>query len=394
MGYYADLIKQKQEKQNAKPFYTPGIPTKELKTRAEVERYMFEQRREVDKIIGWMESTKKKIQDIEKEPKPHDIGWADRLGRAKSSYKQYKRWMEMHEDFAARAEDWLDKNRNSKDNEKEEKDNSTVIRGTVHGHKYEVDRMSDGSYIGYVYDEEDFPIFKSGLHSTSSGAEQEIKSKVFNSKEEKENYEHPFEYLIKLAKQKGYPDLVKHLQEHKMEYLKDSSRIFARIKGLEGLPDKNNSDEKDNGRIEEMYREIQELKKKGLSSMDIDKYYAAINYRKTAEQYLAEFKKTKNTDYKYAAEGQLRKAEQLEREYKKHLHNSEEKGYYAKLAEEKAANKNSSSSLHRAINLILSYLQDGWSEDKIKRELKSQYNVTDEDIRDGFIAAKRLNKHI
>lgn len=121
-----------------------------------------------------------------------------------------------------------------------------------------------------------------------------------------------------------------------------------------------------------MYREIQELKKKGLSSMDIDKYYAAINYRKTAEQYLAEFKKTKNTDYKYAAEGQLRKAEELEREYKKHLHNAdeekdndigqfvkglrkkeleksgfdkktvdyltkknEEEGYYAKLAEEK-----------------------------------------------------------
>ena len=121
MGYYADLIKQKQ---NAKPFYTPGLPMKELKTRAEVERYMFEQRREVDKCISWMESTKKKIQEIEKEPKPHDIGWAERLRRAQGSYKQYKRWMEMHEDFSARAEDWLSKNRNSKDNEKEEKDNA------------------------------------------------------------------------------------------------------------------------------------------------------------------------------------------------------------------------------------------------------------------------------
>lgn len=76
------------------------------------------------------------------------------------------------------------------------------------------------------------------------------------------------------------------------------------------------------------------------------------------------------------------------------LNEKEEKGYYAKLAEEKAAKKNSSSSLHRAINLILSYLQEGWAEDKIKRELKSQHNVTDEDIRDGLIAAKRLNKHI
>lgn len=74
--------------------------------------------------------------------------------------------------------------------------------------------------------------------------------------------------------------------------------------------------------------------------------------------------------------------------------NEKEEGCYAKLAEEKAAKKNSSSSLNRAINLILSYLKDGWTEDKIKRELKSQHNVTDEDIRDGLIAAKRLNKHI
>lgn len=65
----------------------------------------------------------------------------------------------------------------------EEKRNSTVARGTVHGHKYEVDRMSDGSYMGYVYDEDDYPIFKTGLHSTADGAEKEIKSKVFNSKD-------------------------------------------------------------------------------------------------------------------------------------------------------------------------------------------------------------------
>ena len=69
-----------------------------------------------------------------------------------------------------------------------EKSNSTVARGTVHGHKYEVDRMSDSSYMGYVYDEEGYPIFKTGLHSTAAGAEKEIKSKVFNSKENSMNY--------------------------------------------------------------------------------------------------------------------------------------------------------------------------------------------------------------
>lgn len=94
-------------------------------------------------------------------------------------------------------------------------------------------------------------------------------------------------------------------------------------------------------------------------------------------------------------EGKTKAKRDLQKKEWDELHSSKEKkGYYAKLAEEKAEKKNSSSGLHRAINLILSYLQDGWTEDKIKRELKSQYNVTDEDIRDGLIAAKRLNKHI
>lgn len=283
MGYYADLIKQKQENQNANVFPVPGT-VRELKTRAEVERYMFEQRREVDKCISWMESTKKKIQEIEKEPKPHSIGWAERLRSAQGSYKQYKRWMEMHEDFAARAEDWLSKNRNSKDNEKEEKDNeSTVEKFDHYGSKIEIIKTDSGKFR--------FRVSKKGNFKESM--------------------------------------TVSTLSEARRDAIKQAE-TWA-----------NEKEEKDNGRIEEMYREIQELKKKGLSSTDIDKYYAAINYRKTAEQYMSEFKKTKNTDYKYAAEGQLRKAEQLEREYKKHLHNSdEEKGYYAKLAEEKAERKN------------------------------------------------------
>lgn len=69
-----------------------------------------------------------------------------------------------------------------------EKTNNTVVRGTIHGHKYEVDRMSDGSYMGYVYDEEDYPIYKTSLYSSAAEAEKEIKSKIFNSKEEKGYY--------------------------------------------------------------------------------------------------------------------------------------------------------------------------------------------------------------
>lgn len=73
-------------------------------------------------------------------------------------------------------------------NNSKEKTNSTVIRGTIHGHKYEVDRMSDGTYMGYVYDEEDYPIYKTSLYSSAAEAEKEIKSKIFNSKEEKGYY--------------------------------------------------------------------------------------------------------------------------------------------------------------------------------------------------------------
>ena len=67
-----------------------------------------------------------------------------------------------------------------------EKSNSVVTRGTIHGHKYEVERidyLGQATYIGYVYDKEGNTILKTDIYMKASACEQEIKSKVFNSKD-------------------------------------------------------------------------------------------------------------------------------------------------------------------------------------------------------------------
>lgn len=241
MGYYADLIK---EKQNAKPFYTPGLPTKELKTRAEVERYMFEQRREVDKIINWMESTKKKIQEIEKEPKPHDIDWAQRLGEAQSSYKQYKRWMEMHEDFAARAKDWLDKNRNSKDNSKEEKDNAyaKLVKKLP-----DFDIYEDAE--GYFMRVKDGKVVKGGYLSIGDAETDGHRAKSASKDNEKGYYE--------------------QIIEQKNSFEEEYSKLMFKMKRMQSDPKTTWS------QMENLNREISELKKK---------YGKPNNYRMTNEK--------------------------------------------------------------------------------------------------------------
>lgn len=254
MGYYADLIKEKKEKQNSQYYTIEAFGNDyHVSTLAECDRVLAEVRR---------------VFEIAKR-QAHD-----RLTELQDEFTKFGREL-------SKIERQIDA---SNKNSKEEKDNASVQ-----------DRFR---YKGCM-----ITILKKGENQYTFSVEQ-------NGHEEGTNA--------------TYPTQDKAESEAKREIEVNW----------------NEKEEKNNGRIEEMYREIQELKKKGLSSLDIDKYYAAINYRKTAEQYLAEFKKTKNTDYKYAAEGQLRKAEQLEREYKKHLHNSDEKGYYAKLAEEKASKKN------------------------------------------------------
>ena len=137
----------------------------------------------------------------------------------------------------------------------EEKRNSTVARGTIHGHKYEVDRMSDGSYMGYVYDYSDFPIYKTGLHSTVAGAEKEIKSKVFNSKgyyeklveEKKQNADTAEEVKRELNRMGWWRDIEEFIGDAKSAgysvfaegidwagLSKDGKKWHVRVSGTEG----------------------------------------------------------------------------------------------------------------------------------------------------------------
>lgn len=163
-------------------------------------------------------------------------------------------------------------------NSKDEKENSTVLRGTIHGHKYEVDRMSDGSYMGYVYDEEDFPIFKTSLHSTAAGAEKEIKGKVFNSKEEKENEN--FHYLgktfsvtsgnfqqVRQQVQKAYWDKVKELE--------------VKLRSAKGAEEQ---------RIQKELREIREGYKETMEEFD------RFNNSKEEKGYYAQLIEKRNAD--------------------------------------------------------------------------------------------------
>ena len=92
--------------------------------------------------------------------------------------------------------------------------------------------------------------------------------------------------------------------------------------------------------IRAMYSQIQELKKKGIKGENIDKFYAAVNYRAAAEEHRKKYKQTGQEAYKIAAEKADRQADQWIKEINRSIRNEKEKGYYAKLAEEKQERKN------------------------------------------------------
>lgn len=356
MGYYADLIKQKQEKRNS---YGKRIETVGYCDIYEDSNGYFVLVKD-GRIIKKGYHTKE-----EAERDARRVRSKSELVKIAKDFYFYDKWTKQHiADSLKRTELGITDEEIRKildeagiRNSKEEKENeSTVEKFDHYGSKIEIIKTDSGNFRYRISKKGNFK--ESMSVSTRSEAMRDAIKQAetwANEKEEKDNQkfssiEQAFAYIEKQGYEIERRDWHKRnpLQWEWLPVKKDgrSSQIEF-FKDLDeyghftGKVDAyvNAKEEKDNGRIEEMYREIQELKKKGLSSMDIDKYYAAINYRKTAEQYLAEYKKTKNTDYKYAAEGQLRKAEQLEKEYKKHLHNADEKGYYAKLAEEKASRK-------------------------------------------------------
>ena len=303
-------------------------------------------------------------------------------------------------------------------NSKEEKDNSTVARGTVHGHKYEVDRMSDGSYMGYVYDEEDFPIFKTGLHSTAAGAEQEIKGKVFNSKEnwkvldaEIMSYTDPSThekyFKVWLVTDEGWrnPRLFKTFQEADREV----ARIQREVKSQNSKENSMNYYEKiiaEKHNIKTVTKQDwEDAKKHGYASIINGQKYmlmadpkagtvlAPVNVNSVSEE--ENEKDLENADRseigKYISKEELDYLEKIDfpRVYDDKAQKILNKYARLKNRDNKNTKDEKTNISERAIALAMSYLKEGWKEDKIKKEMISQYNISETQALDAIDFAKK-----
>lgn len=311
MGYYADLIK---EKQNAKPFYT--LQGRELKTRSEVERYISDLEKEEREYFSYLRSYERKLEEAKNEPKPHSIGWADRISKYTDQIKSYKRSIERTDNWKSKAKEWLSQNRNSK----EEKDNDKVVeKYSKYGATIEIIQTDSGKYR--------YRVSKNGkghetftVETSISAAEREAEYAAKNLQNEKEETE--------------------------------------------------NASEAD---IRAMYAQIQELKKKGIKGENIDKFYAAVNYREAAEQHRKKYKETGEIGYKWAAERADKQADQWVAEIKRSMRNEKEKGYYAKLIEEK---KNLTYDVDKLAKQVKTWLDTGaYSEREIAEKLEKDYGM-------------------
>lgn len=373
-------VNSKEEKDNAKPFYT--LQGRELKTRSEVERYISDLEKEEREYFSYLRSYERKLEEAKNEPKPHSIGWADRISKYTDQIKSYKRSIERTDNWKSKAKEWISQNRNSK----EEKDNDSEGRLMEIAEK--VLREYPESTKSYAKFEDRF-LTKAGWGYNPSKVKviKEIWERVANSKEEKDNEDS--EYVKAIQKAERIINRMFQSRDKKeaksflekigwsVSTLGESPEDYARAirRAVKNYPEKslkilsNSKEEKDNASeeyIRKMYAEIQELKRKGVK--DIDKYYAAINQYKEAEEQMKRYKETGKSYYKTAADNLKREADQWMREIKASIHNEkEEKGYYAKLVEEKNANP---------YYVALSLIKDKHSVNDIVRELTSNYGVS------------------
>lgn len=216
--------------------------------------------------------------------------------------------------------------------------------------------MSDGSYMGYVYDEEDYPIFKTGLHSTSAGAEKEIKSKVFNSKENSMNHyekiiqekkNSTFKYLgksfvvnkdnykyVKGLVEQTYKDRIAYLEEKKRSAQgTEKAAIETEIRDIKaGLRETleslkwgadwgNSKEEKDNASVQDKFRH------KGCLITILKK--SENQYTFTIEQDGRE----EGTSKVFSTQDQAESA--AKREVEGNWNEKEKKGYYQSIVEKK-----------------------------------------------------------
>lgn len=278
----------------------------------------------------------------------------------------------------------------------EEKRNSVVTRGTVHGHKYEVERMSDGSYMGYVYDEEDYPIFKTGLHSTSSGAEQEIKSKVFNSKDNSKVLDaevvsysdpdtHERYYKVWLITDEGYrnPRIFKTFQEADRE----AARIQREVKSKKSKENSMNHYEKI---IQEKMNSTQVIEKGTIKGAEyfIEKVTETVKYPRPFEQvrYIGKLKKDGRVIIYTPRHENLdtckRALEKLVDENKSMFNNSKGEtnmGYYADLIKEKknADPEESMRKLQALKPIVEAFKRKGMTKHEVAMRLMQERDITE-----------------
>ena len=252
--------------------------------------------------------------------------------------------------------------------EKKEKQNSIVKKGMFNKGTYTIDKTTGmfgrTVYIVHVhYEKGPSKDMTFGSDSFETLQDAQKYADRLNSKEEKENGKvfETWDDVVRGLEQQGYEvdsinrsryskwvTCYKGGDEYEVEFARLTYRdgetnyeMMGRISKVG--PKRNEKEETENASeadIRAMYSQIQELKKKGIKGENIDKFYAAVNYRAAAEEHRKKYKQTGQEAYKIAAEKADRQADQWIKEINRSIRNEKEKGYYAKLAEEKASRKN------------------------------------------------------
>ena len=333
MGYYADLIKQKQEKKNFRDPLGLGLTFHEL---------------------GTPDDYKAKFKKGDKVKLRYGSGFkgegviVEGPIKMRASLTPTYRIKLTDGKVVGRYEEELAKN--SKDNSKEEKDNDSESRLMEIAEK--VLREYPESTKSYAKFEDRF-LTKAGWGYNPSKVKtiKEIWERVANSKEEKDNasIQDRFRYkgcMITILK-KGENQYTFTIEQNgreegtnKVYPSQDKAEREAKREVEVNWNEKEETENASEADIRAMYSQIQELKKKGIKGENIDKFYAAVNYRAAAEEHRKKYKQTGQEAYKIAAEKADRQADQWIKEINRSIRNEKEKGYYAKLAEEKQERKN------------------------------------------------------
>ena len=274
-------------------------------------------------------------------------------------------------------------------NEKKEKQNKVVKRGTFKSGNWWISQETawPNRIVYSAHAEYTSGPYKGEHHGTDSfdsleKAESYVKR--LNSKEEKDNDKVVEKYskygatieIIQTDSGKYRYRVSKNGKGHETFTVETSISAAEREAEYAAKNLQNEKEETENASeadIRAMYAQIQELKRKGIKGENIDKFYAAVNYREAAEQHRKKYKETGEIGYKWAAERADKQADQWVAEIKRSMRNEKEKGYYAKLIEEK---KNLTYDVDKLAKQVKTWLDTGaYSEREIADKLEKDYGM-------------------